>query len=114
MFTCNRVLCVLPLVLVCASTFKLMRELRGPPAATAYRWVFGESAPDYVSSLKSGYYSHLKGYGLYLGFVVPPDRLGEVVDVESSLPLFRPELDYIEPWRHENQFRILFPENPPV
>ena len=113
MLTPKRLLILIPLILVSACTFQLLREMRGPVASTAYRWVFDEPVPEYVTALKSEYYSHLKGYGLYLGFVVPPSRLNEVVDIESSIPLYPPDSDYIEPWHQEDRFRDMFPDNPP-
>ena len=109
----RRMLVLISLVLVAACTLQLARESRGPNATTAYRWVFDHPAPEYVTSLRSDYYSHLKGYGLYLGFTVPPSRINEIIDTESSRPLFRENLNLLEPWQHENKFVEMFPDDPP-
>ena len=113
MFTRRRMVILIPLALVAACSLQLARELRGPNASTAYRWVFGHAAPEFVHSLKHEYYSHLKGYGIYLGFTVPPSRIDEIVDTESSHPLFRDDVDYMEHWHHEHKFREMFPNDPP-
>ena len=113
MFTRKRLLILIPLLLIGACTAELVREMQGPSDSAAYRWVYGESAPEYVTSLKSEYYSHLKGYGIYIAFKVPPSRLDEIIDTESSTPLYRADLDYFERWDHEHTFREMLPDEPP-
>jgi len=54
-----------------------------------------------------------RAYGIHLGFTVPPDRLHEVLDTNSSKPLYHEAIDYLEVWRGEHKFREMFPENPP-
>jgi hypothetical protein len=85
-----------------------VRELRGPSPAAAFQWTFGFTVPEYVTSLKSEYYSHLKGYGIYIGFIVPPDKQPEVIDVDSSRALYNETINYLELWRTESKFRELF------
>ena len=109
MFTRKRMLILVPLLLVGACAFELVRELQGPNASTAYRWVFDQPKPRFVTSLQSDYYSHLKGYGIYLTFVAPPMKLNEIIDTESSRPLYREDVDYLEPWHHEHKFREMLP-----
>jgi len=111
MFTRKRILILIPIVLITAFTIQLVREMEGPTPEIAFRWVFDNPPPDYATSLKSEFSTHLKGYNLYLGFDVPPTKLGETIDTESSTPLYRPDFDYLERWDHQKVFQKMYPEH---
>ena len=113
MFLRKRILILTPILLIGACTVGLILEAQGPRPAVAFRWIFGKPPPEYVTSLRSDFYSHLKGYTLHLGFSIPPSRLHEIVDTESSFPLYRAEHDYLERWQHEGKFKEMYPNEPP-
>lgn len=105
---------VLGLIFVIASGVGVLFyfESQGPDAKTAYRWVFGKQPTDSITSLQTKYYSHSKGYGLYVAFCVPPSQLDQVFDTSQSRPLHQEETGYQESWRYEKTFREMCPEQP--
>ena len=113
MVTRKRLAALFALLLVGGCTFQLIREIRGPDPQTAFRWVYRESPPDYIASLNSTYFSHLKGHSIYITFVCPKEKLDQYVDQSRSLPMYDQDVDYLRPWREENRFRELVPSGFP-
>ena len=109
MFSRQRVAVLFALLLVGGCAFQLIRENRGPDPKTAFRWVYDRTPPDYIASLNSAYYSHLKGHGIYLTFVCPVEHLDQFVDESSSRPMYDQTGEYLRPWREESKFRALVP-----
>lgn len=101
------------LLLLCTLTALLVITSQEPTPAVAYSWIFDEDPPSFVSSLASKYSTHLKGYSIYLTFTVPPEKLPLILDTDVSAALYLPELDYLDDWHQEDQFRMMLPEHPP-
>lgn len=93
----------------------LLVKLYGPSSVGSYELVFNEPPPPYIKTLKSEYHNHAKGYTVYIGMIVPPDKVSEIVDVAEFSPMKNSDSGQLENWANESMFRNLdIPEFPEV
>ena len=106
---------VLAMVVISLLAFQVSRELRGPKPEMGFESIFGQSPPVYVRDLRIKYYTHLKGYGIYLSLVAEPERLVELLGFapDDCQPLYFPDVDHFQQWRYESTFKELLPNEFP-
>ena len=84
----------------------------GPSPEQAFKIIFKHSPPEYVGDLKLKYETHMKGDLIYLGFVVPPEKLPELLGgvVGSAIPMIEQdgEFAFVEDWDGEEVFGETF------